>query len=131
MLRTSTFMAIALSATAIVSFAVPAAANPSQVFGGGGNSRIVAEIHPAATSMQPSQNANRPKVGVDSPPKIPTAAPVYSGLGSGGKLIPAKSTTPVYSGLGPDGKLIPSVQPKYPAAATSSGTENAANSGQE
>jgi hypothetical protein len=116
MLRNSTLLAIALSATAIVSVTVPAAANPSQVFGGGGNSRIVAEIHPAATSMQPSRNANRPKIGVDLPAKIPTAAPV-----SGWKVNPPKPAAPVYTGLGPDGKLIPAVQPKIPAGAASSG----------
>lgn len=107
MLRTSTFLAIALSATAIASFTVPAAA--SQVFGG--NSHIAAEIHTAQamTSMQPSQIANRPKIGVDLPPKIATspAKPVYSGLGPDGKLIPAKPTGPVYSGLGAGGNLIP------------------------
>src|SRR5260221_3156142 len=112
MLRSSNFLAIALSATAIVSVTIPTTAFASQVCGG--SSSIVAEIHPAQASnvVQTSQNASRPKIGVDLPTKVPTG-PVYSGLGSGGKLIPAKPTGPVYSGLGPDGKLIQA--PKYPA----------------
>ncbi len=117
-------LAIALSATAIVSVSVPAAAHPlSQVFGG--NSRIVAQIHPMqATAITPtSQNANRPKIGVDYPTKVPTGAPVYSGLGKGGNLIPAKPTGPVYSGLGPDGKLIQAKT--YPAGDASTGTKTA------
>jgi hypothetical protein len=93
-LRTSGFLAIALSATALVSITVPAAADPSKVFGG--NSRVVAQMHPiqATTSIQPSQDASHalgPKKISDPQPKIPTpAAPVYSGLSPGGKLIPAQ-----------------------------------------
>jgi hypothetical protein len=88
MLRTSSFLAIALSATAIVT--VPAMANSSQVFGG--NAHIVAaQMHPI-TSVQPSQEIHElgPKNIPGPPRQLPSAAkPVYSGLSPDGKLIPA------------------------------------------
>ncbi|MCC8982143.1 hypothetical protein [Bradyrhizobium acaciae] len=77
MFRTSGFLAIAFSVTAIGSAATPAAALPLQVFGGA-SSHIATQLPPTqtATGMQSSQEAIRvlgPQKMVDLPPKIPTA----------------------------------------------------------
>jgi hypothetical protein len=92
MLRTSSFLAIALGATAIVSVSVPAAANQLQVYGG--KSRIVAEAHPiqSISSVQPNREASHvlgPQKVVDYPPKIPTAGSSKVSLGNAEQPIPA------------------------------------------
>ena len=94
MLRTSSFLTIALSLAAIGSATVPAAANPLTVFGGGSSHLAqLPSTAPVLTKPQASQEASHvlgPQKPVDPPPKIPTAAPVYSGLSPSGKLIPAQ-----------------------------------------
>ena len=81
MLRTSTFMAIALGVTAIA--ITPAVALPSQVFGGV-SPHIAGQLHPV-TGVQPSQDAihvlapqkpQPPKPEV--PMKIPPGSPKTS-----------------------------------------------------
>ena len=76
MLRTSTFMALALSVTAIASAATPAAALPSQVFGGA-NARITGQLHPA-TGVQASQDASHvlaPQKPAPPKPEMPLKIP--------------------------------------------------------
>lgn len=72
MLRSSSFIAIALGVAAIASAATPAAALPSQVFGGL-TPHIGSQFHPA-TGVQTSQEAGHVlgQKPVDLPPKIPT-----------------------------------------------------------
>ena len=72
MLRASTFMAIALSVTALASAATPAAAVPSKVLGGV-DPHIAGQLRPA-TGVLASQEASH----VLAPPKIPTAPPKTS-----------------------------------------------------
>ena len=65
MLRTSGYLAIALSITALGSAATSAAANPLQVFGGA-NSHLAAQFHPAtaSNSVQSSPQAGHVLIGV-------------------------------------------------------------------
>ncbi len=82
MFRTSGFLAIALSVTAIGSAATPAAALPMQVFGGG-TSHIATQLPSvqAAPGIQAGRDASHvlgPQKVVDLPPKIPTTPPKTS-----------------------------------------------------
>src|SRR4051794_139870 len=86
MLRTSSFLAIALSATAIGSATVPAAAGPLQAFGGASSHLSqLPSAAPALTHVQASQEASHvlgPQKIVSLPPKIPTAGPAKTSLGN-------------------------------------------------
>jgi hypothetical protein len=82
MYRKSTFLAIALSVTAICSATVPAAAFPSQYFGGA-NIRLPVQLsHLQSPAAAPSIPAAGPK---PNPFKIPV---------SGSPTLPAAGTTP-------------------------------------
>ncbi|MCG2626168.1 hypothetical protein L6654_05955 [Bradyrhizobium sp. WYCCWR 13023] len=76
MLRTSTLMAIALGVTTIASAATPAAALPSQVFGGV-SPHIAGQLHPT-TAVQASQDAVHvlaPKKPTPPAPEVPMKIP--------------------------------------------------------
>lgn len=81
MFRTSSYLAIALSVTAIASATTPAAALSSQ-FLGGANNHLNTQFHPApaTTSMRSSLEAHHVLTPVDLPPKIVT--PGNSSVGS-------------------------------------------------
>lgn len=91
MLRTSSYLTIAVSIIALGSPTLPAAALPSKVFGGGSN-HLSAQLHPvtATTGAQTSREASH-ALGtvVNLPPKIPTGAG-SSGVSPGGKMNPAQ-----------------------------------------
>lgn len=74
MFRTSSYLAIALTVTAIGSAAPPAAAFSSQVFGGA-NPTISAQLHPGpvSTSVQQSRQASHVDLPKGPPPKIQLA----------------------------------------------------------
>ena len=85
MLRTSSYLAIALGLAAIGSVATPAAALPSQVFAGA-NPHIAAQLNPvkATTGVQGSREASHilgPQKIADFPPKIPMG-PAKTSLGA-------------------------------------------------
>ncbi|MDN4999260.1 hypothetical protein ACFQZO_00005, partial [Bradyrhizobium sp. GCM10027634] len=84
MLRTSTFLAIALSATAICSATIPAAANPLTVFGGGSRLAQLPSAAPVLARPQASLEASHVlnQKPVDLPPKIVTTVPKTSYGGS-------------------------------------------------
>ena len=73
MFSKSGFLAIALSAAAIGSAIAPAAAFPSQVFGGA-NTHLSAQFHPGPSngSMQPSQLPMQVPVAVPIPVRVAT-----------------------------------------------------------
>lgn len=73
MFRTSSYLAIALSVSAIASATTPAAALSSQFLGGAGN-HLATQFHPApaAGGIQPSQQVSHlGSKTADYPPKIP------------------------------------------------------------
>lgn len=90
MFRTSSYLAIALSLTAIASATTPAAAL-SSVFTGA--SSVVAKLHatPAVASVQPSQQVNH--LG----PKVANIPPHLGGT----TVEPIKVPMPLYPGVGP------------------------------
>ena len=70
MFRKSTFLAIALSATAIGVAIDPAAALSSQLLGG---ARLSGQFHPGPSSVQPSQQVSHIEPTKSLPPKIQVA----------------------------------------------------------
>src|SRR5437667_2560974 len=90
MLRTSSYLAIAISLTTIGFAATPASA--SQVFVGA-NPHIAAQLGPvrAATGMEASREASRmlgPQKVVDYPTKIPGMGPSRTSLGNAEQPMP-------------------------------------------
>src|SRR5690348_12835763 len=85
MSRTSSFLTVALSVTAIGSATIPAAAFPLKVFGGGSNHLSqLPSAAPALTNVRASQEASHilgPQKVVNLPPKIPTAGSSKVSLG--------------------------------------------------
>ncbi len=71
MSRTSNYLAIALSITAIASAATPASAFSSQFMGGASN-HLVPQMHPAtaATSIRSSLEAQHVLNSVSPPPRV-------------------------------------------------------------
>ncbi len=107
MLRTSTYLAIALCMTAMGSASTPAAAF-TQVFGGG-NPHIADQLHPAtaSTTVQPSQQVTKPS----SPhPPIPMAG--LPSTGSGKVMIPTPKSGSVASSTVQNGPENCATNPK-------------------
>jgi len=116
MLRTSSFLTIALSLAAIGSASVPVAANPLTVFGGGSHLAQLPSTAPVLTKPQASQEASHilSKV-VDAPHTIP-AAP---GMSSVNKkvMIPAPGISSVQNAQdsrATNPKLCPASGPTWP-----------------
>jgi hypothetical protein len=117
MFRISSYLAIALSVTAIAAATTPAAALSSQFVGGAGN-HLATQFHPApaVTSIQPSQQISHlGSKTADYPPKIPMpqSPGVSTSVGS------SKYPLPKYPGVGqilknPEIPVAQLPTPKFP-----------------
>ena len=124
MLRTSSFLTIALSLAAIGSATAPAAANPLTVFGGGSHLAQLPSAAPALTKPQASQEASHlPTKVIEAPHTIP-AAP---GMSSVNKkvMIPAPGISSIHNAedsCATNPKLCPTPVPHWPPPCEAGGS---------